>query len=322
MKEKLLENKKKVLENLYLTVFAVFCLYFFMWTTTFWVSWPDFFVSDLRTVMIALIVVKASVSEKKSNWKELVFEIGLIAVFLAVKNRNGQEILLDTLLLILGAKEIASEKLIRVYTVTIATALFVTIGASLLGIIENLSYAQPGRMTRMAFGIGYPTDFGAHVLFLLLCYFYLRRKKIQYVELAITVLIGGLIYIFCGARTNALCIWLLAGVLFYTKIRRDDAKKRKKEYEMASWFSGLLASAGTICAAGILILSMLYTKGSSIFLKLDSILSQRLSFSKKGMEVYGFSIFGQYIPMQGNGGSTETPLNYFFLDSSYISILL
>ena len=88
------------------------------------------------------------------------------------------------------------------------------------------------------------------------------------------------------------------------------------------WFSDLLASAGTICAAGILILSMLYTKGSSIFLKLDSILSQRLSFSKKGMEVYGFSIFGQYIPMQGNGGSTETPSNYFFLDSSYISILL
>ena len=55
MKEKLLENKKKVLENLYLTVFAVFCLYFFMWTTTFWVSWPDFFVSDLLTIMIALI---------------------------------------------------------------------------------------------------------------------------------------------------------------------------------------------------------------------------------------------------------------------------
>ena len=88
MKEKLLENKKKVLENLYLTVFAVFCLYFFMWTTTFWVSWPDFFVSDLRTVMIALIVVKASVSEKKSNWKELVFEIGLIAVFLGSKKQK------------------------------------------------------------------------------------------------------------------------------------------------------------------------------------------------------------------------------------------
>lgn len=31
---------------------------------------------------------------------------------------------------------------------------------------------------------------------------------------------------------DALCIWLLAGVLFYTKIRRDDAKKRKKEYEI------------------------------------------------------------------------------------------
>ena len=57
-------------------------------------------------------------------------------------------------------------------------------------------------------------------------------------------------------------------------------------------------------------------------MKLDSNLSQRLSFSKKGIEVYGISIFGQYIPMQGNGGSTQTPSNYFFLDSSYISILL
>ena len=290
MKEKLLENKKKVLENLYLTVFAVFCLYFFMWTTTFWVSWPDFFVSDLRTIMIALIVVKASVSEKKSNWKELVFEIGLIVVFLAVKNRNGQEILLDTLLLILGAKEIASEKLIRVYTVTIATALFVTIGASLLGIIENLSYAQPGRMTRMAFGIGYPTDFGAHVLLLYSAILF-EKKKIQYVELVITVLIGGLIYIFCGARTNALCIWLLAGVLFYTKIRETMQKKWKKEYEMASWFSGLLASAGTICAAGILILSMLYTKGSSIFLEVGlNLESAAFFFPKRDGGLWIFNI--------------------------------
>ena len=44
-----------------------------------------FFVSDLRTVMIALIVVKASVSAKKIQLEELVFEIGLIAVFFGSK---------------------------------------------------------------------------------------------------------------------------------------------------------------------------------------------------------------------------------------------
>ena len=153
----------------------------------------------------------------------------LIVVFLAVKNRNGQEILLDTLLLILGAKEIASEKLIRVYTVTIATALFVTIGASLLaGVIENLSYAQPGRMTRMAFGIGYPTDFGAHVLFLLLCYFYLRRKKIQYVELAVAVLIGGLYLHFLRSKNKCVVYLAVSGCPFLYQNQKRRCKKKEK----------------------------------------------------------------------------------------------
>lgn len=141
MKEKLPENKKestgKFISDSVCGVLPVF-LYV---DNNFWVSWPDFFVSDLRTIMIALIVVKASVSEK-SNWKELVFEIGLIVVFLAVKNRNGQEILLDTLLLILGAKEIASEKLIRVYRDD-RNCIICNHRSPLLGIIENLSYAQP-----------------------------------------------------------------------------------------------------------------------------------------------------------------------------------
>lgn len=322
MKKGLLEDKKIILENVYLAVFAMFCLYFFMWTTTFHIVWPEFFVGDIRSVMIALILLRFSLERKKYEWMDLFSVFFLIVVFLAVKNRNGQEILLDTLILIIGAKGIETAKMLRVYMVTIGTALVVTMGASLAGVIENLTYEQPGRMARMAFGIGYPTDFGAHVFFLLLCYFYLRRRNIKYVELAVAVCIGGAVYLFSGARTNALCIWLTAAVLGYTKIRKQFAEKKGKEYQMFPWFSALLASAGTICAGGILILSVLYTKGSALFMKLDTILSQRLSFSKKGIEVYGISIFGQYIPMQGNGGSTQTPANYFFLDSSYISILL
>ena len=141
------------------------------------VVWPEFFVGDIRSVMIALILLRRQVwSEKNMSGWSLCSVFFLVVVFLAVKNRNGQEILLDTLILIMGAKEIES-KMLRVYMVTIGTALVVTMGASLAGVIENLTYEQPGRMARMAFGIGYPTDFGAHVFFLLLCYFYLRRRK-------------------------------------------------------------------------------------------------------------------------------------------------
>ena len=66
-----------------------------------------------------------------------------------------------------------------------------------------------------------------------------------------------------------------------------------------------------LCCGNPDFIDALYKRKQYIFetgLNLES----AASFSKKGMEVYGFSIFGQYIPMQGNGGSTETPLNYFF----------
>ena len=165
MKKGLLEDKKIILENVYLAVFAMFCLYFFMWTTTFHIVWPEFFVGDIRSVMIALILLRFSLERKKYEWMDLFSVFFLIVVFLAVKNRNGQEILLDTLILIIGAKGIETAKMLRVYMVTIGTALVVTMGASLAGVIENLTYEQPGRMARMAFGIGYPTDFGAHVFF-------------------------------------------------------------------------------------------------------------------------------------------------------------
>ena len=118
MKKGLLEDKKIILENVYLAVFAMFCLYFFMWTTTFHIVWPEFFVGDIRSVMIALILLRFSLERKKYEWMDLFSVFFLIVVFLAVKNRNGQEILLDTLILIIGAKGIETAKMLRVYMVT------------------------------------------------------------------------------------------------------------------------------------------------------------------------------------------------------------
>lgn len=99
---------------------------------------------------------------------------------------------------------------------------------------------------------------------------------------------------FLRSRTNALCIWLLAGVLSYQNQKRRC--KKEKEYEMASWFSGLLASAGTICA-GIWFYRC-FIQRKQYILKLDSILSRRLLFQKDG----GLMVFHiRTVFMQGNG---------------------
>ena len=69
-------------------------------------------------------------------------------------------------------------------------------------------------------------------------------------------------------------------------------------------------------------LSILYSPYNSIFVRLNNLLNNRLYYSNKGIDIFGMSLWGQYIPMRGNGGTTEAVSNYFFLDSSYIYILL
>ena len=84
----------------------------------------------------------------------------------------------------------------------------------------------------------------------------------------------------------------------------------------------LLALSPTICAAVMILLSMFYSSQNRILSMLNSMLNNRIYYSHKGMELYGIPLWGQYVPMRGNGGTTEVIRNYFFLDSSYISILL
>ena len=84
----------------------------------------------------------------------------------------------------------------------------------------------------------------------------------------------------------------------------------------------LLSVSPVLCAAVMILSSMFYSAENIVTYSLDMLLTHRLYLGKKGIEVYGFSLFGQWVPMQGNGGTVETQTNYFFLDSSYLFILL
>ena len=56
--------------------------------------------------------------------------------------------------------------------------------------------------------------------------------------------------------------------------------------------------------------------------KLNTLFSTRLSLGKEVFDRYDVQIWGQDIPMRGNGGSTEVVADYFFIDSSYVNILM
>lgn len=313
------ENIGIILENIYLVVMAFWIGFFFLSTTTFENVCNDNFYNIIRNFMIILILLRAF-SSKKSTLREVLLIFLLCSVFLIAGQKNEHIILENVLLVILGAREISFRKIVKVYLFVLSGLLCITIFMALTGHIENLVFYQDGRRPRISFGIGYPTDFSAYVFYLLLAYFYLRGKQIKYIELGLSAVIAALVYWFCDARLNTICIFLMIFVFGYHKIMSRKAERRQKVYAMNSVWSSLLAISPIICGLTMTVLSLFYNPNIKIFNMLNKALNNRLLFGNKGIVVYSYSMWGKYIPMQGNGRTTKEVLHYFFIDSSYISI--
>lgn len=315
------KNAEDILEILYLLAFAVYIGFFFLGTTMFQIEWPNFFYTDLRTVIAALILVRAAYSKQYKIWEVAVI-LGLYILFSMASSRNGYEEYMYLLILIIGARGISFKKLIKVYAAVTAVLLIITIAAALSGYIENLTYYQEGRRTRYAFGINYPTDFSAILFYLILAWFYIRGKKLKYIELGIAGFLGIFVYWFCDARMNTICIIGASLVFAVHKFFSKKAEKKQKEYRICKPISMLLILSGILCSLVMTGLTMLYSPNNPIIAFIDNALSSRLRLGHKGIDIYGFTLWGQNIPMIGLGSTTKDVDFYFFLDSSYIYNLL
>lgn len=315
------KNAEDILEILYLLAFAVYIGFFFLGTTMFQIEWPNFFYTDLRTVIAALILVRAAYSKQYKIWEVAVI-LGLYILFSMASSRNGYEEYMYLLILIIGARGISFKKLIKVYAAVTAVLLIITIAAALSGYIENLTYYQEGRRTRYAFGINYPTDFSAILFYLILAWFYIRGRKLKYIELGIAGLLGIFVYWFCDARMNTICIIGASLVFAVHKFFSKKAEKKQKEYRICKPISMLLILSGILCSLIMTGLTMLYSPNNPIIAFIDNALSSRLRLGHKGIDIYGFTLWGQNIPMIGLGSTTKDVDFYFFLDSSYIYNLL
>lgn len=231
-------------------------------------------------------------------------------------------------LLIIGANQVSFRKILKVYVITGIAITIVVMAAAQMGIIENLVYHQKNRNVRIAFGSTYPTDFSAHIVFLILAYICIRGIRLKYIEIASFVLLGMFIQHFCQARTNAGCIFMVAAICLMLKvfhgikIQEEPIWFTKVKKITATVFSVLTRYSMVILMVFIVSMTLLYDESNPMMVKLNYFLSKRLSHGKTGFKNYNVGFLGQYVEMHGFGGKATAPDNYFFIDSSYVKIIL
>ena len=313
------EKAAALLETAYLFLLAVISLMAFNYTTMSGVDFPDW-LRHLVLLAAGLVAAARIVFDRGRSWLCLLGGV-LCAGILYLARRSMQGYLLELAVLILGAQGIRFERIVKVYCAAILAALLLTMGLALGGVIENLIYLRDGHK-RISFGIAYPTDFCAHVFFLSCCWLWLRERRIRWIEILALLALAWFCHYFCDARTSMLCFLLLAVGLAYLKLRRVLAAKKGTAYRMNRVVSLILCGSMPLVAALIIGLSLAYTDGNEHMHALNEWFSFRLELGRRGFDNYPLTLFGQFVEMNGNGNSLIYPDNYFWLDSSYINILL
>lgn len=285
-------------------------------------EWIGFNYFYLKTFLCVFLFVKYVLKEnRKIGVLEFVLAVMIIYSFMMSYQNAGYGILLDTMLLILGAKDISYRLIVKTYIAVKVPIIFLTIICSKIGIVTNLIYNQHGRI-REALGFVYPTDFAAQIFFVFIAWVCLREIKISYLELIVMLVIAGILKRYCDARCSVLCIVLLVVWITFLKCMQHISVNYKVIYWGKCIFRGSALASPYLFTLFMILASRFYNPENEILKKINKLINNRLLLGNKGFEDYDSSLYGQYITMIGNGGTTEQPKNYNFLDCSYVNMWL
>lgn len=330
--EKIRERMIPISERIYFFMLVLLTVYYMLSMTCVEIPWEKlgenflpvhfvvrYFLLEPQYFLLAIAVLRHLFSETY-DWREILAAvlIGRCA-FYAYEQVHYIELLI-MILLMLGAKGSSFRRIVKVHFFACLTVFICIVIAAQAGLIDNMVYQV--RTERAAFGFTYPTRFAAHVLFLILWYWYLRGEEWTYRECLLPLAGSIFVKVFSDARASSWLMAALSAVMVYHVWRRKKCEHMGKEYQMNALFSYLLAGSMTLCTILITVLTMLYTSESTKLIALDNLLSSRLSLTKKGMDIFGFSLWGQWIRLAGNGGYLNGNKIYFYIDSAFLQFAL
>ena len=302
-------------EIAYLIIYGAVFTYEFLNTTMFEIKWPPRF-GYIFLASTALYTIAKFIWHNTYTKKEMIWAGIILFAFLMPALLTEYRFLWYTGFLIVSAKDVEFDKILKVYLVIGITIMVAAFGASQYGIIEDLVYTTQRygkEFFRHSYGIVYPTDYAAHLFFILLSVMVLFEKKMCVTtRVWISLLVATCVMMTSNAQTSmiSLVVFSILCIIEYA------SKKQVSFLEKISRWTPVL------CASVFLGLTCLYDASNALLVKLNGYLSGRLAISSKGLADYTIKLFGQNIIEEGNGRSTEFREDYFFLDDSYIRILL
>lgn len=304
---------------LYEVAFAFYFVIAFLQTSTYTFYFPGNLLHQIAFIPLAIVLFKIIFFDSNTI-RKITVNLLVLAILFITWRTSGEFILFPMGIFVLGARNVDFKKIIYLY-LTLGTILLAFIFfTSLIGLTKNLIFHRGIHTLRRAFGIIYPTDFAAHILYLVLAYCYLYFNKLSWKSYTVFVLLAIFLIKFCDARLNAYALIVVILVMMIGQ-RAQRGYIVSKTIAIFYWVLPVLAAYITM------LVSYLYIPNNHLFEKANGLLSGRLFYSHEAIRKYGLTFLGQHIRENGYGaaGGIKKVIidnNYFYIDSAFVRLFI
>ena len=307
---------------IYEIAFAFEFVVAFLITSTYTDYFSNHLLHTLMFVGLALVLLKIFLFDDL-DLKWLAID-AIVLILLLITWRTSKEFSLFSMgIFVLGARNVDFKRIIKIYFYVGMLLLAFVVISAMGGLIRNLVYRRDmTNIVRQSFGIAYPTDFAAHVLYLILAYAYLKFGKIKWYDYAVFLATAVFLVKFSDARLSAYAIILSIPVLWI-------GQRAQTDHLLSRFIASFYWTVPILSAYLVIIASYFFTPSKNkILTKVNNASSGRLFLGHKAISEYGFSMFGKQIIEHGWGGanglkmSQNAPANYFFVDSSFLRMTI
>lgn len=307
---------------IYEVAFAFEFVVAFLITSTYTDYFSNHLLHTLMFVGLALVLLKIFLFDDL-DLKWLAID-AIVLILLLITWRTSKEFSLFSMgIFVLGARNVDFKRIIKIYFYVGMLLLAFVVISAMGGLIRNLVYRRDmTNIVRQSFGIAYPTDFAAHVLYLILAYAYLKFGKIKWYDYAVFLATAVFLVKFSDARLSAYAIILSIPVLWI-------GQRAQTDHLLSRFIASFYWTVPILSAYLVIIASYFFTPSKNkILTKVNNASSGRLFLGHKAISEYGFSMFGKQIIEHGWGGanglkmSQNAPANYFFVDSSFLRMTI
>lgn len=301
----------KVSEYLFFASFFIYIITQYLGGTMFTIDGTVSFL--LLTISSILAFIKIIIFDNESNLYKLTIVLLLIILFAAGKNSFDYNFYYYAFL-IFAAKNIEFRKILKYYIIVLASGIIVTAIFALIHVIPAIVITRSNSSAlRLALGSVYPSDLAARIFHLMVGYAVLKKFKLTLPEYLSVIAITITTYIVTDTKLDLILMVLLIICLsFYKYI--VILMSMIKPYIFNLLILGFIAIN--------ILLAYFYNPKISILNKLNSALTGRLDLANRGFNDYNVTLYGQYVYQNGWGGIHKKIIDYFYIDSSLVRVLL